>query len=215
MCWRKPAIVLTAVAAHLLLEGCLFPPSDMPAPANWPAAKLSGLHQILGKSVLAPFGYTAFCRRGDIGCGEPSTSTGRSVALNPLRWAELNRVNDYVNRNVPQIRDQDNYNLKEVWAYPNSQGGDCEDLVLLKKRTLVQNGWPTEALSIAIVRRWDGTLHAVLLVTTDRGDYVLDSLDWAIRLWKNTPYHWVKRQISGESKIWVSIVSKTNSSLSN
>jgi predicted transglutaminase-like cysteine proteinase len=39
---------------------------------------------------------------------------------------------------------------------------DCEDYVLLKRRMLMQAGWPREALLVTVVRDKKGDGHAVL-----------------------------------------------------
>ena len=50
------------------------------------------------------------------------------------------------------------------------RGGDCEDYVLLKRKMLMQAGWPRQALLITVVRDEQGDGHAVLTVKTDKGD---------------------------------------------
>ncbi len=77
--------------------------------------------------------------------------------------------------------------------------------MLEKRGALIADGVPAEALSIAIVQtRW-GETHAVLLVNTDQGEIVLDSLsDW-IKPWRKAPYRWVERQAPGHQLTWVSL----------
>ncbi len=60
-------------------------------------------------------------------------------------------------------------------AYPPT-AGDCEDIALLKRRDLIEKGWPVGALLMTVVRQANGEGHAVLTVLTDRGDLVLDNL---------------------------------------
>src|SRR4029078_2889704 len=81
----------------------------------------------------------------------------------------------------------------------------CEDLVLLKRRMLIEKGWPVGALLITVVRQSSGEGHAVLTVLTDRGDLVLDNLDPHIVVWSQTDYHFVKRQSEFDSGQWVSV----------
>ena len=57
---------------------------------------------------------------------------------------------------------------------PDDGYGDCEDYVLLKRRMLIQSGWPREALLVTVVRNERDEGHAVLTVTSDKGDYILD-----------------------------------------
>jgi predicted transglutaminase-like cysteine proteinase len=48
--------------------------------------------------------------------------------------------------------------------------------------------------------------HAVLTVTNDRGDYLLDNLNKNILLWSTTDYRFVKRQSQANPNGWVSLV---------
>jgi predicted transglutaminase-like cysteine proteinase len=47
--------------------------------------------------------------------------------------------------------------------------------------------------------------HAVLTVTTDKGDYVLDNQNEHILLWWKTGYRFVKRQSRSDPNVWVSL----------
>jgi predicted transglutaminase-like cysteine proteinase len=67
-------------------------------------------------------------------------------------------------------------------------------------------GYPQEALSLALVRtRWDEN-HAVLLVETTAGTYVLDSNSTWVAPWESLDYHWLVRQSSQDPSRWVEIV---------
>jgi predicted transglutaminase-like cysteine proteinase len=50
-----------------------------------------------------------------------------------------------------------------------------------------------------------GNGHAVLTVTSDKGDYVLDNQTEKILLWSETGYHFVKRQSQSNPNVWVSL----------
>lgn len=158
-----------------------------------------------GRQLAPPPGYIAFCMRMPANC--MGGSDHPSLAhLSPERWRELNDVNDYVNSSIPERDDISLYGRQEYWTYADStHGGDCEDLALLKQRLLLERGWPLDALSIAVVRRWNGEGHAVLLVATDRGDLVLDNLTWKVLPWRQAPYAWVMRQSHRRPYIWVSL----------
>ena len=69
----------------------------------------------------------------------------------------------------------EHWGVVERWNYPDDGYGDCEDYVLLKRKLLMQAGWPREALLITVVRDKKGDGHAVLTVKTDRGEYILDN----------------------------------------
>jgi predicted transglutaminase-like cysteine proteinase len=92
----------------------------------------------------------------------------------------------------------------ERWSYPDDGYGDCEDYALLKRRMLIESGWPREALLLTVVRG-EREGHAVLTVTTDKGDYVLDNINSDVLLWSNTSYRFIKRQSEYDPNVWVSL----------
>lgn len=195
-----------AAGAALWLAGCQstgnigYPGAAAPDGATEAAV----LHMPVGGQVMPPFGFIAFCLREPADCGG-GTDKPAAFALTPERWAELNDVNNYVNGAVTQVEDRDNRGAAEYWDFPNALGGDCEDLALLKRKMLIERGWPVEALLLTVARERSGDGHAVLTVTTDKGDYVLDNKNWAIVAWNDAPYIWVKRQSPKRPYIWVSL----------
>jgi predicted transglutaminase-like cysteine proteinase len=88
---------------------------------------------------------------------------------------------------------------------PNDGYGDCEDYVLLKRKMLMDAGWPREALLITVVRDKKGEGHAVLTVKSDKGEYVLDNQNESVLAWTETGYRFVKRQSQSDPNVWVSL----------
>lgn len=160
-----------------------------------------------GQEVAPPFGFVGFCLRHEHDC-EGGTDKPADVALTPDRWSELNSVNDYVNR-LPQVTDEQKFGTADYWTYADAQGGDCEDLALEKRRLLVARGWPADALLLTTVKTWNGEGHAVLLVETARGEFVLDNKNWEIVASKDAPYTWRARQARERPYIWVSLDEKS------
>jgi predicted transglutaminase-like cysteine proteinase len=78
--------------------------------------------------------------------------------------------------------------------------------VLLKRRILIQRGWPATALLITVVRDESNEGHAVLTVRTDRGDFVLDNKVNHVKAWADTPYTFVKRQSARNPLVWISLL---------
>lgn len=150
-----------------------------------------------------PIGYLAFCRREANEC-EATAPRAARPALDARRWQELDAVNTTVNMTVAPVTDLDLYRTIEYWTYPDGSG-DCEDYVLAKRRMLIELGWPASALLITVVRDEDGLGHAVLTVTTDRGEFVLDNKTSQIRDWRDTPYLYQKRQSPADPLRWVSL----------
>jgi len=150
-----------------------------------------------------PVGYVQFCRDNPAECAGSQNGPQR-LPLTPARMEELVEINDLVNNAITPVTDQSLYGIAEMWAYPYDRG-DCEDYVLLKRRLLVQRGWPVSTLLITVVRDEKGDGHAVLTVTTSAGDLVLDNQETEIRFWRDTPYEYLKRQAKGDPNRWVSL----------
>jgi predicted transglutaminase-like cysteine proteinase len=77
--------------------------------------------------------------------------------------------------------------------------------VLLKRKWLVERGWPSGALLVTVVFDEVGDGHAVLLARTSRGEFVLDNKTDRLRRWYDTAYRFVKRQSTVDPNRWVSI----------
>lgn len=155
------------------------------------------------RSTSAPAGYLEFCRRHPGECRAGGANAAR-VALSRTRWAELNAVNKAVNGAVRPTSDQEYYGRSEYWTYPDRYG-DCEDYVLLKRKQLIEKGWPENALLITVLRDENNDGHAVLTVVTDKGDLVLDNKVDIVRPWTQTPYTYYLRQSRQDSRKWVSL----------
>lgn len=115
--------------------------------------------------------------------------------------SDLRQINAYVNSTIVEMSDMEQYGREDVWTLPNSGKGDCEDFALLKRKLLIQHGWPASALSIAVGSTARGEPHAVLIVATGSGEYVLDNLTSSILAPAQTGHVFYSRQ-SGRG--WVS-----------
>jgi len=158
----------------------------------------------LGETTKPPIGWVEFCVEYDPEC-KTKPSMPRDVVLSTQAWKDLVRVNRYVNTNIKPMTDMDHWGVVERWNYPDDGYGDCEDYVLLKRRMLMQAGWPREALLITVVRDQHGDGHAILTVKTDKGEFVLDNQRDDILLWSDTGYRFVKRQSQSDPNVWVSL----------
>jgi predicted transglutaminase-like cysteine proteinase len=157
-----------------------------------------------GSATRAPVGWVEFCSERPIEC-KTTTSAPRDVVLTNKSWTDLVRINAWVNENVKPMTDMDHWGVVEKWSYPDDGYGDCEDYALLKRRMLVEAGWPREALLMTVVRERNGNGHAVLTVKTDKGEFVLDNQEERILLWSETSYRFVKRQSQTDPNRWVSL----------
>jgi predicted transglutaminase-like cysteine proteinase len=157
--------------------------------------------------TLPPIGYVTFCREHQADC-RPSGRFADRIQLTAAKFRELDKVNRSVNEAIAPVTDMELYGKVEVWTYPVNKG-DCEDYVLLKRRDLIQRGWPESALLITVVRDENNEGHAVLTVRTDRGDLVLDNKQRDIRAWADTPYTYVKQQSARNPLVWISLLPPT------
>ncbi len=149
-----------------------------------------------------PIGHVRFCGRFPDECAKRGEAT--IVNLDRARWTELLEANHKVNVAVAPVTDMEYYRTEEFWTLPE-QYGDCEDYVLLKRRNLIEKGWPSGALLITVVFDENNEGHAILIARTDRGDFVLDNKIQTIEPWYATPYRYVKRQSGHDPRKWVSI----------
>ena len=168
------------------------------------AAQEQLLYAAVGDVTRPPIGWVEFCAEHASEC-KVAPSEPRNVVLTLRLWRELVRINQTVNADIKPMTDLEHYGVVEKWAYPDDGYGDCEDYVLLKRRMLMEAGWPREALLITVVRETSGDGHAVLTVKTDRGDLVLDNQNEAIVLWSESGYRFVKRQSQSDPNVWVSL----------
>jgi predicted transglutaminase-like cysteine proteinase len=158
----------------------------------------------IGASTRPPIGWVEFCGDHPIEC-KATTSAPRDVVLSNKAWTDLVRINKWVNENVKPMTDMDHWGVVEKWSYPDDGYGDCEDYALLKRRMLIEAGWPREALLMTVVREKNGNGHAVLTVKTDKGEFILDNQEERILLWSETSYRFVKRQAQSDPNRWVSL----------
>jgi predicted transglutaminase-like cysteine proteinase len=188
----------TTAAAAALILGLL-------GPAVGQDARDMAFAQTMGDTT-PPIGWVQFCseERHARDCAVPLLRPA-AVDLDERRWRYLLEVNARVNRDVEAVTDMDHWGVAEKWSYPTDGKGDCEDYALEKRRRLMEAGWPRQALLITVVRDRKGDGHAVLMVRTDRGDFILDNQEAKVKLWTETGYKFVKRQAEQSPNRWVSL----------
>ncbi len=194
---RTKAFVRHSIAATIIALAALAMPTTGSADER-------PLFISLGEAAKAPIGWVEFCIEYDPEC-KTTPSQPRDVMLSAQAWKDLDRVNLWVNSHVKPMTDMEHWGVVERWNYPDDGYGDCEDYVLLKRRMLMQAGWPREALLITVVRDNRGDGHAILTVKTDKGEYVLDNQNDQILLWSDTGYRFVKRQSQADPNVWIGL----------
>lgn len=161
---------------------------------------------IFGKA-LPPVGFVDFCLRNSADC-RPLGGQAIKLPLTGERWNLLYQVNAYVNSKIAPVSDEDLYGKAEYWTYP-VDAGDCEDYLLLKKRYLEGMGFPGGSLLITVVLDENNQGHAVLTVTGNEGDFILDNRRNEILRWNDTRYRYLKRQSAADPRAWVSLTQQT------
>jgi len=92
--------------------------------------------------------------------------------MNNYKLAE--RINSDVNASVTYKTDLAQYGKPEYWCLPTNFG-DCEDYALLKRKVLLEQGWPNDKLGLCVCYTQLGEGHCVLWVETDKGSFILDN----------------------------------------
>lgn len=147
--------------------------------------------------------------------GEPSSVSSPPADPAPRQGpndtadlAVLSKVNLAINRSLAQNSDAALYRRSDYWALPLAHGvaqGDCEDFVLEKRRVLRAKGYTERQMSIAIVKTPWKENHAVLLVSTEGGEVVLDNLSPRIEPWSRSHYALLARQSASDPSTWLGV----------
>lgn len=201
---RTTCALLGFVAVTVLVPASGSAGERMASLGNSATTPLAPVYAAVGEPTRAPIGWVEFCIEYKRDCDTRPTAP-RDVVLTSKAWSDLVKVNAWVNDNIQPITDQEHWGVVERWNYPNDGKGDCEDYVLLKRRMLMQAGWPREALLITVVRDKKGDGHAVLTVKTNRGEFILDNQETEVLAWNKTGYRFVKRQSQSDPNHWVSL----------
>ena len=148
-------------------------------------------------------GWTQYCLRFPADCAV-NPAEASTIPLDARTWTRIVTVNRQVNEAIRPLSDQEHWGVGDRWDLPTDGSGDCEDYQLLKRKLLVEAGFPARALRMTVVIDDEGEGHAVLMVRTDRGDFILDNKRNAVLPWHQTGYVYVKRE-GQTSACWVSL----------
>ena len=77
---------------------------------------------------------------------------------------------------------------------------------MTKRSLLLDRGYPSSALLLAIGLTPSQEGHIVLVVVSDQGDFVLDNLEDEIVRWDTLPYHWIKISTPKDPQLWRAIL---------
>jgi predicted transglutaminase-like cysteine proteinase len=197
-----PVALIVAALLLVLSQGRLTTPAKAQAEADafLPRAPPLAISNEVAEPTAA---WMSFCERLPAECAI-NQSEPEAISLTPDLWQTLASINERVNTTIKPISDQQHWGVVDRWDYPDDGSGDCEDIQLLKRKLLIEAGLPRRALRMTVVldRAWAG--HAVLMVRTNRGDFILDNEQRAILAWSETGYAFIKRE-GAEGRTWVTL----------
>ncbi len=105
-----------------------------------------------GRPSAVPNGYYAMCVSPPNLCrvraGRVATTRDGSVELTGAMMDRLNSVNASVNASIRPAYGGE-------WT-PERPVGDCKDFAMTKRQRLIDSGWPTSALPVAVVHTSSG-----------------------------------------------------------
>ena len=105
--------------------------------------------------------------------------SNRPLDGGPETLALLDRVNREGNALIKWTDDRASWGVPDIWDFPceydNKLYDDCDSFALWKMRRLIELGVPSTPLMLTLGQVENGGGHAVLVVRTTTGDYVLDN----------------------------------------
>ena len=157
-----------------------------------------------GNATSVPFGWVDFCAHYAGECPNNDLAP-EDIDLSAKNYKQIERINRWVNTTIEPVSDMDHWGVVDQWDLPTDGKGDCEDYALLKRKMLIEEGFPRQALLMTVVKDKKNEGHAILTVKTSKGEFVLDNLHNEVKPWTATGYRFVKRQSQANPNVWVSI----------
>ena len=167
-----------AVVTGLTMAVSLFSTGGAAAYSN--TGRIATFDLITHTAAITPLSMQYFCAQNKSQCVGGGSS---QVTMTPNLMAVLKQVNGRVNSAITPKRD-----TADIWEL-NPTSGDCEDYVLSKRAALIRKGVSAGALRIAYTHTRRGEPHAVLVVRTSEGDYVLDNLTNTVKSLRASGYN--------------------------
>ncbi|WP_407666725.1 transglutaminase-like cysteine peptidase [Microvirga roseola] len=156
-------------------------------------------------------GWVQFCAHQPAECAV-DTSEPATIKLTRKNWQMIEQVNRRVNASIKPITDREHWGIEDRWDFAEDGYGDCEDIQLVKRRELARAGLPRRAMRMTVVIDEQGEGHAVMMIRTDRGDFILDNKRNAVLPWDETGYLYVKREGSSGAE-WASLGGRGSASM--
>ena len=114
-------------------------------------------------------------------CADRRRLSEFKTSLKKRFFDKLTTVNRRVNRKIKYVPDLQLFGKLDHWAGPAQTitrgAGDCEDYALLKMALLADLGVPVRSMSLVVLKdRRRNLYHAVLSVSTNKGNFILDNV---------------------------------------
>jgi predicted transglutaminase-like cysteine proteinase len=121
---------------------------------------------------------------------------------------ELMKLLDQTNKKFNKFKyktDKDLHNTEDYWTaqIEKFNAGDCDDYALSKRKSLMLAGVPYQCLFPTVCLA-GGEGHLVLVIRTNKNDYVLDNIEKKVIPVTNVDYKWVFRLDPLKNK-WVKL----------
>jgi predicted transglutaminase-like cysteine proteinase len=115
----------------------------------------------------------------------------KKLTLTDANWALIQAVNTEYNHKIKYAKDIDIHKESDYWTFPKEVdgklSGDCEDISV----AILKDNHNIDAY-LALCWVETGVYHAVCMVHTDRGAYVLDNRYPMVYHYKDANYRWDK-----------------------
>ena len=151
--------------------------------------------EVVTKSYAAKptLAWVRFCQQMPEECAVDISDPATIEFTNETRDTIV-RTNREVNHAIKAKTDKAHWGVEDRWDFAEDGYGDCEDYQLVKRKRLVEAGFPRRAMRMTVVIDEEGLGHAVMMVRTDRGDLILDNKRDAVLPWHLTGYTFIKRE---------------------
>jgi len=184
-------IKFAAAIAGLTMAASLLSAGGAAAYAN--PAKVATFDLVTQTAAITPLSMQFFCAKHRSECAGGGSG---QVTMSTNLMAVLKQINIRVNRSIRPVADK-----SDSWDL-NPASGDCEDYVLSKRSALIRQGVSAGALRIAYTHTRRGEPHAVLVVRTSEGDFVLDNLTNSVKTLRASGYN-IRSMSSPNPTRWV------------
>lgn len=157
------ALSLAGVAPVAMLAAC---GTLGPAQESVVVPYLGSTH-VAGATLQA---WKLFCARQPHEC---ESREGRTT----VPYGVTEQVNWQVNSRIRYVDDQTHFGVVDHWTTGQDGMGDCEDFALAKRQALRSMGYSSDSMKLLslMTKTSAAESHMVLLVSTERGDVILDN----------------------------------------